>query len=230
MSRFLVVFSFVFVVAMLGCQPDPSADCTGVCDNMIDLYRSATGSLERPTDGTTSGRYADSDPGTAGFQCTNCCPMSRLATGGEMAIPFLEYYIASQNGDLVYSNGSCVQTCEDFTFSGSAPSYGGNDNFNFKSCLALDKNSTSAKKLYKEYFQALGITNKTCLDATCADILTNPDPTWTQDEINAAYAECWQNCIETEINATTDSATLSCWLLQACRGKLADLISDEERQ
>lgn len=227
MSRFLVVASVVFVVAMMGCQPDPSQDCTSVCDSMVDLYRTATGSLERPFDGNKMGRYPDADTTTDGFQCSNCCPLSRAT---EPAIPFLEYYIASQSDSVVYTREACVQTCEDFTFSGSAPTYSGNDNFSFKACLALDKSSSSAKALYKDYFQDLGITNKACLDTQCADILANPNPVWTQEEINARYAECWQGCIEEAINATTDSATLNCWLLEACRAKLADLISGEERQ
>ena len=227
MSRFLVVASVVFIVVAIGCQPDPSQDCTSVCDSMVNLYQNATGSLERPFDGTTMGRYADSDPTTTTFECTNCCPLSR---NSESTIPFLEYYIASQNDTVVYTREACVQTCEDFTFSGSAPTYSGNDNFSFKACLALDKSSASAKALYKDYFQNLGITNKACLDTNCADILANPNPTWTQDEINAAYAECWQGCIEEAINATTDSAILNCWLLEACRAKLAELISGEERQ
>jgi len=217
----------LFAVALAGCEPDPSADCTSVCDSMTNLYRSATGGLVRPFDGNTPGRIPDADTSTPEIDCTNCCPLN---SNSAPSIPFLEYYISSQPGDTAYTNSACVQTCEDFTFSGSAPSYGGNENFNFKSCLSLSVSSASAKSMYLEYFQALGITNKTCLDNQCADILSNPDPTWTQDEINNAYAECWQDCIKEQINVTTDNATLSCWLLQACRGKLADLISGEERQ
>ncbi len=161
---FALVLAGVFAFGAIGCEPEPSSDCGDVCGRMVELYSTAMGgSAVRPPNGLYDNSYAcytcpDNDRNC--YTDTKfCCPVN-WANTAERLTPILEQYISTDfmSSNTQYSNDECRETCEFYTYSGSAPYYKSTtESFNFKECLNMSPGKPQTKEFYKEHLAVIGI-------------------------------------------------------------------------